>query len=238
MTKTSTTVMKLDDRLRVAASPALFADLKALLGPNCSDGLMPDSSRAAARDVAAVLGVSCRARGAVRCLVVAGGDARGVHQAARRLAMNETALGKQFGADGWYAVIAATAGVLAGVVLTWWRSRDALWTAALLVLGALVAAVLMALVGHLLGPADPRDALAAAKVGTKVPESLGLGVLPLTPVGSYLKETAMFYLAWPVGALAGCLAVLLVRVPVSSASAEDPADEPTPESGPANQPAV
>ncbi len=38
MTKTSTTVMRLDDRLRVAASPALFADLKALLGPHCLTG--------------------------------------------------------------------------------------------------------------------------------------------------------------------------------------------------------
>jgi len=38
MTKTSTTVLKLDDRLRVAAGPALFADLKALLGPNCLAG--------------------------------------------------------------------------------------------------------------------------------------------------------------------------------------------------------
>jgi DNA polymerase III subunit alpha len=38
MTKSSTTVLKLDDRLRVAASPALFADLKALLGPNCLAG--------------------------------------------------------------------------------------------------------------------------------------------------------------------------------------------------------
>jgi DNA polymerase-3 subunit alpha len=28
-------VVKLDDRLRVAASPSLFADLKALLGPSC-----------------------------------------------------------------------------------------------------------------------------------------------------------------------------------------------------------
>ncbi|MCW2754055.1 MAG: dnaE [Marmoricola sp.] len=31
----STTVLQLDDRLRVAPSPALFADLKALLGPGC-----------------------------------------------------------------------------------------------------------------------------------------------------------------------------------------------------------
>jgi DNA polymerase III subunit alpha len=35
MTKNATTVMRLDDRLRVAPSPALFADLKALLGPHC-----------------------------------------------------------------------------------------------------------------------------------------------------------------------------------------------------------
>jgi DNA polymerase III subunit alpha len=38
MTKTSTTVLKLDDRLRVSATPALFADLKALLGPQCLAG--------------------------------------------------------------------------------------------------------------------------------------------------------------------------------------------------------
>jgi DNA polymerase-3 subunit alpha len=31
----SRTVLRLDDRLRVTPSPALFADLKALLGPGC-----------------------------------------------------------------------------------------------------------------------------------------------------------------------------------------------------------
>ena len=30
-----TTVVRLDDRLRVTPSPALYADLKALLGPSC-----------------------------------------------------------------------------------------------------------------------------------------------------------------------------------------------------------
>ena len=35
MTKTSTTVLKLDDRLRVTPGPPLWADLKALLGPSC-----------------------------------------------------------------------------------------------------------------------------------------------------------------------------------------------------------
>ncbi|MGH3367161.1 MAG: DNA polymerase III subunit alpha, partial [Nocardioidaceae bacterium] len=35
LTKSSTTVLRLDDGLRVAPTPALFADLKALLGPSC-----------------------------------------------------------------------------------------------------------------------------------------------------------------------------------------------------------
>ncbi len=38
LTRSATTVMRLDDRLRVSASPALFADLKALLGPHCLTG--------------------------------------------------------------------------------------------------------------------------------------------------------------------------------------------------------
>ncbi len=38
LTRDATTVMRLDDRLRVTPSPALFADLKALLGPGCLTG--------------------------------------------------------------------------------------------------------------------------------------------------------------------------------------------------------
>jgi DNA polymerase-3 subunit alpha len=34
-TRESTRVLRLDDRLRVAATPALMADLKQLLGPGC-----------------------------------------------------------------------------------------------------------------------------------------------------------------------------------------------------------
>jgi len=33
-----TTVLRLDDALRVTPSPSLFADLKALLGPGCLSG--------------------------------------------------------------------------------------------------------------------------------------------------------------------------------------------------------
>jgi len=38
MAKSSTTVLRLDDRLRVTVTPALSADLKALLGPSCLAG--------------------------------------------------------------------------------------------------------------------------------------------------------------------------------------------------------
>jgi hypothetical protein len=181
---------------------------------------MPGSSRAAVRDATVVLGcliVLGALCGALWSVVVTPAQLTRLPNGA---AMNETALSAQFASDGWYAVIAVVAGLLAGVVLTWWRSRDALWTAAWLVLGAVVAAVVMAVTGHLLGPPDPRHALLATKVGSKVPESLSLGVRSLTPFGPYLKQTVMFYLAWPVGALAGCLTVLLVTVPTDHGAAE------------------
>ncbi len=113
-------------------------------------------------------------------------------------AMNEDQLALKFGADGWYAAIAAGAGLLAGLALTWSRCRDALVTSAALLAGSVVAAAAMAQVGHLLGPGDPRAPLAAAKVGALVPERLDVG-------------TFVVYLAWPLGLLAGALAVLLGR---------------------------
>ena len=39
MTRTSTRVMRLDDRLRVSPSPALSGELKELLGPHCLSGV-------------------------------------------------------------------------------------------------------------------------------------------------------------------------------------------------------
>ena len=38
LTRDATKLMRLDDRLRVSPSPALFADLKQLLGPGCLAG--------------------------------------------------------------------------------------------------------------------------------------------------------------------------------------------------------
>ena len=126
-------------------------------------------------------------------------------------ALNEAELGQQFGADGWYVVIALVAGVLAGALLTWWRSRDALRTCGALLLGAAVAAAVMAVVGHLLGPGDPRPALQAARVGAHVPESLDVGEGSSHSVWGYLADRIVIYLCWPLGVLAGSLVVLLSR---------------------------
>ncbi len=109
--------------------------------------------------------------------------------------MGESQLGRQFDGDGWYAVIAAVAGVLAGAVLTWWRARDFVLTTLLLVLAAAVAAVTMSLTGRLLGPGDPEAALAAAEVGERVPVQLEV-------------TAAVTYLVWPIAMLVGALMVL------------------------------
>ena len=110
--------------------------------------------------------------------------------------MSEADLSRQFSADGVYAVIAAVAGLVTGLVMSWWRSRDPLLTSVLLVLGAVLAAAVMALTGHLLGPGDPGATLRAAKVGTRVP-------IPLE------VDAFTIYLVWPVAVLAGALVVLL-----------------------------
>jgi hypothetical protein len=115
-------------------------------------------------------------------------------------AMGENDLGKQFGADGWYVVIGFLTSLVAGFVLTVWRSRDPLLTSLLLVVGAAVAAGLMAVVGHWAGPGDPAAALRTAKVGQRVPDSLDV-------------DSFSVYLAWPLGVLVGSLFALLGRPP-------------------------
>jgi hypothetical protein len=109
--------------------------------------------------------------------------------------MGELELGKRFNGDAWYAVIAAVAGLASGVLITWWRSRDLLLVTVLLLVGAGIAAAVMAVTGHLLGPGDPDAALAAAKAGGRVP----------VPLAVTAKAS---YLVWPIAALIGSLIVL------------------------------
>ena len=109
--------------------------------------------------------------------------------------MSELQLSKEFNGDGWYAVIAAVAGIASGLVLTWWRSRDYLLTTVLLVPGAALAATLMVVIGHALGPGDPNAALSTAAIGQHVPDQIRVAAWAT-------------YLVWPMGALVGALGVL------------------------------
>lgn len=112
-----------------------------------------------------------------------------------RRSMGEAEMSRRFDGDGWYATIAGVAGLLSGGLVTWWRSRDFRLTTVLLVVGAGLAAAVMAGVGYLLGPGDPHAALAAATEGQQVPVQL-------------LVTARVVYLVWPISALVGALMVL------------------------------
>lgn len=111
------------------------------------------------------------------------------------VSLGELQTGKRFNADGWYAMIAMVAGLLAGGVLTWWRQRDFRLTVLLVLVGSAVAAAVMAGTGQLLGPGDPEAALQAAEVGERVPVQLTV-------------TAKAAYLVWPIAALVGTLMVL------------------------------
>lgn len=133
-------------------------------------------------------------------------------------AMGELELSKRFNADGWYSVLALVLGFPSGLLLTWWRSRDYRLTSALLVLGAALAAGVMAVTGRLLGPGDPDAALTGAKRGARVPVEL-------------VVTADVAYLLWPIAVLAGALMVLWSS-PGLPRGPEQPVGDPA---GPASQ---
>ena len=162
-------------------------------------------SPATGRDVAVVLGVLLALGVLCGVLWWLVWDPAAYTKTADGGVMGEVDLSRRFAADGLYAVIAGVAGLVSGLGLTWWRTRDPLVTSATLLVGSVLAAVAMALTGHLLGPGDPGAALAAARVGARVPERLAVDAFTV-------------YLAWPVSVLAGALVVLLGTAPVSTGS--------------------
>lgn len=119
------------------------------------------------------------------------------------LGMGEVELGKRFNGDAWYAVIAGVGGLVSGTALTWWRGRDPLLTPVLVLLGAVIAASVMATLGGWLGPADPQSIAATVPVGGTVPATLSV-------------DAFVCYLVWPATALLGSLLVLWSPPPVST----------------------
>lgn len=155
----------------------------------------PERSGAAARDVVTILGAFLLLGVVCAVLWWLLFDPAVFTKLRHGGSMGEVQLAKQFNADGWYVVIGAVAGFLAGVLLTWWRSRDYLLTTALVTVGSVVAAGVMEVAGRLLGPGNPDAALAVAKVGAHVPVQLSV------------SGTAT-YLVWPIASLVGAVMVL------------------------------
>ncbi|GAB3088487.1 hypothetical protein [Nocardioides zeae] len=98
-----------------------------------------------------------------------------------------------------YLVVAAAAGGVLGAVAAWWN-RDRPWVGLLgAVLAAAVGGLVLAWLGHLLGPEDPVAVAARSADGTKVPYEL-------------VVEGRGAYFAMPAGAATVvALALLLVR---------------------------
>ena len=113
--------------------------------------------------------------------------------------LDEQQLGKQFASDGWFFTVALVGGLLSGIVLALWRSRDPILTVVLLAVGGVFATFVMKETGLLLGPSDPSGVLKGVAVGSKVPLQL--------------KTAAdTVWIAWSMGAMFGALGVLwLVR---------------------------
>ena len=114
----------------------------------------------------------------------------------------------EFSATGSYVLIGAIAGLVAGVVVALLFDRVPLLTLAAVVVGSALGAWLMLVVGAWLGPADPATVAKTAADGTRVPEALDVtGTSP--------------WIAFPVGALIGLIAVF---VGLSTRHSRSPAD--------------
>ena len=102
----------------------------------------------------------------------------------------------EFRSTGTYVVVSAALGFLLGLVLTWLRDRDEVLTLVSLVVGGALAALLMAVIGHVLGPESAAAVARGAADGDSVTADLRVQPGPA-------------YLPFPVSALIGALVVLL-----------------------------
>ncbi|WP_109506370.1 hypothetical protein [Nocardioides speluncae] len=99
-----------------------------------------------------------------------------------------------FDGTGRYILIAAIAGLLLGTVLSLALDRDEVATLVGVAVGSLLAALVMAWVGNLLGPPDPRELAPDKEDSTELVSDLRV-------------EGRSPYVAFPAGALTGAVIV-------------------------------
>ena len=108
------------------------------------------------------------------------------------------ALGLQheFSGTGWYVVVGTAAGLVAGVVIALLAHRMPVLTLVAVVIGSVLGAWLMLVVGTALGPSDPTVLAKTAADGTRLP--MELSVSGHSP-----------WISLPTGALVGLLLVFI-----------------------------
>jgi len=88
--------------------------------------------------------------------------------------MEGDGLAQLFSINGWYCLIGAVLGLVAGAGLSLWRHREPVWVLLVSAAASLLGAGLMAQLGRALGPDAPGEALRNAKVGASAPVRLVL----------------------------------------------------------------
>lgn len=100
-----------------------------------------------------------------------------------------------FAGTGWYTVIGLVAGVVVGGLAAWRLDRAELVTLAAVVVGGLLAAYLMRVVGLHRSPDDPQRIAKTAADGTKLPSQLRLAswwLLLVVPGGALAALSVVF----------------------------------------------
>lgn len=115
----------------------------------------------------------------------------------------------EFSGTGTYVLIAGAVGLLTALVVAFVHERDEVTTVVAVLVGSALAAWVMYLVGHRLGPDDPRILAQAAADYASLPADLrvhggehaipGLEGVP----GWHGRIPGPPFLAWPIGAMAG-----------------------------------
>ena len=122
-----------------------------------------------------------------------------------------------FAATAWYIMVGAVAGLVLGALAAWRLDRAELVTLAAVVIGGLVAALLMRVVGVHRGPGDPQAAAKTAPDGATLP--------------SEFSAPSWWLLAVFPGSALASLGILFMTVARRGASSSEKTEVQTPSAG-------
>ena len=114
-----------------------------------------------------------------------------------------------FAGTGWYVVVALVAGWVTAFALGWFWPRRELTSLVAFAIGSMLAGWVMFMVGHALGPPDPRILAAGEADYTTLPSDLRVAGADADPVPFTFDSSA--FAAFPTGAMLASVYVFLLR---------------------------